>query len=48
MVFAGEYNPEEIKKLILQQNILIKRFVEVNDLDEHSKVHGVKLLKNNA
>ena len=45
---AREYNTEEIKKLILQQNTLIKRFAEANNFDEHFKVHSVKPLKNNA
>ena len=45
---AREYNTDEIKKLIVQQNVLIKRFTEANKLDEHFQVHSVKPLKNNA
>ena len=43
-----EYNADEIKKLILQQNFLIQRFAEANNFDEHFKVHSVKPTKNNA
>ena len=45
---AREYSAEEIKKLILQQNTLIKKFAEANNFDEHFKVHSVKALRNNA
>ena len=45
---ASEYNTDEIKKLIVQQNVLIKRFTEANNLDDHFQVHSVKPLKNNA
>ena len=44
---AREYNKEEIKKLIVQQNALIKLFTESNSLDDHFQVHNVKPLKNN-
>jgi hypothetical protein len=44
---AREYDTDEIKKLIVQQNVLIKRFTEANNLDDHFKVHSVKPLKSN-
>ena len=44
---AREYSTEEIKNLILQQNMLIKRFAEANNFDEHFRIHSVKPLKNN-
>ena len=43
---AREYNPDEIIKLILQ-NDLIKKFSTANNLEEHFKVHSVKPLRNN-
>ena len=42
---AREYSTEEIKKMIVQQNVLMKRFTEANNLDDHLKVHSVKSLK---
>lgn len=45
---SREYDKEEIKTLIVQQNILIKRFTEANDLDEHLKIHSVKPTRNNG
>ena len=43
-----EYSAEEVKNLIKQQNFLIKRFAEANNLDEHLKVHSVKPTRNNG
>ena len=45
---SREYSIEEIKKLIIQQNTLIKRFTEANNLDEHLKIHSVKPTRNNG
>lgn len=45
---SREYTTDEIKRLIVQQNVLIKRFTEVNNLDEHLKVHSVKPTRNNG
>ena len=42
-----EYDPDEIKKMIVQQNFLIKKFTEANNLDEHLKVHSIKPTRNN-
>ena len=44
---AREYNENEIKQLILQ-NVLIKKFAESNDMNEHLQIHSIKPLKNNA
>ena len=44
---SREHSADEIKKLIVQQNSLIKRFAEANNLDEHLKVHSVKPTRNN-
>ena len=41
-----EYNEEEIKQLIVQNN-LIKKFVELNDINDHLQVHSIKPLRNN-
>ena len=45
---SREYSAEEVKNLIKQQNVLIKRFAEANNLDEHLKVHSVKPTRNNG
>ena len=45
---SREHSIEEIKKLIIQQNILIKRFAEANNLDEHLKIHSVKPTRNDS
>ena len=42
-----EYTAEDIKKMIPQQNVLIKKFAEANSFDEHFKIHSVKPLRNN-
>jgi hypothetical protein len=42
-----EYSVEDIKKMIPQQNVLIKKFAEANSFDEHFKIHSVKPLRNN-
>ena len=43
-----EYSTNEIKQLIVQQNMLIKRFTEANKIDDHFKIHSVKPIKNDA